>query len=87
MTKNFDSIVKKLSEDFSIAPQSRVPGTYNGKNIDWGKTATHPSGFKGDSFNTSSAQIVFQLPVKKKKKKKKSLNVRKKRVMTNRVGR
>ena len=85
MTKNFDSIVKKLSEDFSIAPQSRVPGTYNGKNIDWGQTATHPSGFKGDSFNTSSAQIVFQLPVKKKKKK--SLNVRKKRVTTNRVGR
>ena len=79
----FNDTIKKLLEDFNIYPQPKIPGTYQGKNIDWGKKATTPSGFKGDSFNTSSSQIIFSLPVKKKK----SLNIRKKRVSTNRVGR
>lgn len=86
MTKNFDGIVKKLSEDFNIAPLPKIPGTYNGTSLDWGRNATQPAGFKGDSFNTASSQIIFQLPAKKKKKNK-SLDVRKKRVTTNRVGR
>ena len=83
----FNDTIKNLLEDFNIYPQPKIPGTYQGKNIYWGKKATTPSGFKGDSFNTSSSQIIFSLPVKNKKKKKKSLNIRKKRVSTNRVGR
>lgn len=83
----FNDTIKKLLEDFNIYPQPKIPGTYQGKNIDWGRSGATPSGFKGDSFNTSSSQIIFSLPVKNKKKKKKSLNIRKKRVSTNRVGR
>ncbi len=84
MTKNFDSIVQKLSEDFNISPQAKVPKTFQGPSIDWGKNATHPSGFKGDTSNPGSMQLIFALPVKKKKK---SANVLKKRVTSNRVRR
>ena len=83
----FNDTIQKLLEDFNIYPQPKIPGTYQGKNIDWGRSGATPSGFKGDSFNTSSSQIIFSLPVKNKKKKKKSLNIRKKRVSPNRVGR
>ena len=82
MTSLFDDAVKKLTEDFNVQKRALVPRTFQGPSIDWGKTATHPSGFKGDSFNTGSTQIVFAIPAKKKKK---SLKL-KKRVSANRVG-
>jgi hypothetical protein len=84
MTNMFDNLVQKLQEDFNVQKRALVPRTFQGPSIDWGRTATHPSGFKGDSFNTSSTQIVFAIPAKKKKK---SANVSKKRVTANRVGR
>jgi len=84
MTTCFDKIVKKLTEDFNIFPMAKVPKTFQGTNIDWGKTATHPSGFKGDTSNPGSMQILFAIPAKKKKK---SANVFKKRVAANRVRR
>ena len=84
MTSLFDKVVQKITEDFNVQKRALVPRTFQGPSIDWGRTATHPSGFKGDSFNTSSAQIVFAIPAKKKKK---SANVSKKRVAANRVGR
>lgn len=84
MTNLFDNLVQKLQEDFNVQKRALVPRTFQGPSIDWGRTATHPSGFKGDSFNTSSTQIIFAIPAKKKKK---SANVSKKRVTANRVGR
>ena len=84
MTSLFDDAVKKLTEDFNVQKRALVPRTFQGPSIDWGKTATHPAGFKGDSFNTGSTQIVFAIPAKKKKR---SANVLKKRVAANRVGR
>lgn len=84
MTSGFDKIVKKLAEDFNISPQAKVPKTFQGPSIDWGKTGTHPSGFKGDTSNPSSMQLVFAIPAKKKKK---SANVLKKRMTANRVRR
>jgi hypothetical protein len=86
MTKIFDSIVKKLQEDFNVQKRALIPKTFQGPSIDWGKTATHPSGFKGDTSNPGSMQILFSIPIKKKKKKK-SANVLKKRVASNRVRR
>ena len=85
MTKIFDSVFKKITEDFNVQKRALVPRTFQGPGIDWGKTATHPSGFKGDSLNPGSMQLVFAIPVKKKKKK--SANVLKKRVASNRVRR
>lgn len=84
MTNLFDNLVQKLQEDFNVQKRALVPRTFQGPSIDWGRTATHPSGFKGDSFNPSSTQIIFAIPAKKKKK---SANVSKKRVASNRVGR
>lgn len=84
MTQQFDSIVNKLTEDFNVQKRALVPRTFQGPSIDWGKTATHPAGFKGDSSNPGSMQILFAIPAKKKKK---SANVLKKRVAANRVGR
>ena len=68
----------------TIVPQAKVPKTFQGPSIDWGKNATHPSGFKGDTSNPGGMQLIFALPVKKKKK---SANVLKKRVTANRVRR
>ena len=82
MTKKFNNIFKKILEDFNVYPKPFLPGTHKGTNLDWGKTGSIPSGFKGDSFNTGSTQIVFAIPAKKKKKSVKL----KKRVPANRVG-
>lgn len=84
MTSQFDNLVQKIQEDFNVQKRAMVPRTFQGPSIDWGKTATHPSGFKGDSFNPSSTQIIFAIPAKKKKK---STNVSKKRVAANRIRR
>jgi len=84
MTKLFDQIIGKITEDFNVQKRAVIPGTFQGPSIDWGKTASHPSGFKGDSFNQGSTEIVFAIPAKKKKK---SANVLKKRVATKRVRR
>ena len=84
MTKLFDKVINKITEDFNVQKRALIPRTFQGPSIDWGRTATHPSGFKGDTSNPGSMQIVFAIPAKKKKK---SANVLKKRVAANRVRR
>lgn len=84
MTQKFNNIIKKILEDFNIYPKPLVPGTHRGTSLDWGRTGAIPSGFKGDSHNTGSVQMIFAIPAKKKKK---SANILKKRVSSNRVRR
>jgi hypothetical protein len=87
MNRSFATIVAQILEDFNIFPQPKLPGTYSGKNLDWGKSAPPVTGFKGDVANPSNTQIVFTLPVKKKKKNKnKSFDILKKRVAAKRIG-
>lgn len=84
MTKLFNNKIKKILEDFNVYPKPLLPRTHRGPSLDWGRTGAIPSGFKGDSHNTGSMQIIFAIPAKKKKK---SPNVLKKRVSANRVRR